>query len=99
MSIASDNLVFSEYGRNIYFLHCYGFCSIHEVSGKDIPVAFIMAPWVEKTWGYVKVLASINEKIVAVRQDNILATSFHPELMDDLPFNSYFAEMVADFKA
>lgn len=73
-------------------------CRIPEVSDVDIPLVFIRAPWVEKTWGNAKVLARINEKAVAVRQDNMLATSFHPELTDNLSFHNYFAAMVYDYE-
>lgn len=38
----------------------------------------------------VKVLCEVNDNIVAVRQDNMIATSFHPELTDDLTFLKYF---------
>lgn len=69
-------------------------CTIPEVSEKPIPLVFIRAPWVVKTKENVKVLATINEHIVAVRQENMLATSFHPEMTDDLSFHKYFAEMV-----
>jgi len=38
----------------------------------------------------VKVLCKVNSNVVAVRQDNMIATSFHPELTDDLTFLKYF---------
>ena len=44
---------------------------------------FIRAPWVEKVGAEVEVLAGIDEHPVMVRQGNILATSFHPELTGD----------------
>lgn len=69
-------------------------CIIPEVAEKPIPLVFIRAPWVVKTKESVKVLATISEHIVAVRQENMLATSFHPEMTDDLSFHKYFAEMV-----
>lgn len=87
--------------RNAYGSQLDSFCQscrIPEVSGVDIPLVFIRAPWVEKTWGNARVLARINERAVAVRQDNMLATSFHPELTDDLSFHNYFAAMVYDYE-
>ncbi|MDS1030037.1 pyridoxal 5'-phosphate synthase glutaminase subunit PdxT [Bacillota bacterium LX-D] len=69
-------------------------CKIPDVSDIEIPLVFIRAPWVEWLSKNVKVLAHINGKAIAVRQDNILATSFHPELTDDLSFHRYFAKMV-----
>lgn len=51
---------------------------------EPLRAVFIRAPWVE-SWGEgVEVLASIDGHPVAVRERNILACSFHPELTDDL---------------
>jgi pyridoxal 5'-phosphate synthase pdxT subunit len=63
---------------------------------------FIRAPLVTNISADVEVLARIpaqasatgQEQIVAVRQGNLLATSFHPEITPDLRFHQYFAEMV-----
>jgi 5'-phosphate synthase pdxT subunit len=55
---------------------------------------FIRAPLITKVWGTCDVLAKLDEKIVAARQDNFLALSFHPELTDDLRVHTYFLEMV-----
>jgi len=44
---------------------------------------FIRAPWVEDAGERVEVLAEVEGHPVAVRQDNILAVAFHPELTDD----------------
>jgi 5'-phosphate synthase pdxT subunit len=56
-----------------------------EVEGLDNPfhAVFIRAPWIEKVGSEVEVLASIDGHPVMVRQDEILATSFHPELTGD----------------
>jgi 5'-phosphate synthase pdxT subunit len=56
-----------------------------EVEGLDSPfhAVFIRAPWVEKVGSEVEVLASVGEHPVMVRQDRLLATSFHPELTGD----------------
>jgi 5'-phosphate synthase pdxT subunit len=55
------------------------------VSGLGGPfhAVFIRAPWVEKVGAEVEVLAAIEEHPVMVRQGNILASSFHPELTGD----------------
>jgi pyridoxal 5'-phosphate synthase pdxT subunit len=44
---------------------------------------FIRAPWVEEAGPEVEVLADIDGHPVAVRQDNILAVAFHPEIADE----------------
>lgn len=61
-----------------------------DVLGYDDPfhAVFIRAPWIEKIGAGVEVLASVvddaaQERPVFVRQGNILATSFHPELTGD----------------
>jgi len=51
--------------------------------GSPFPAVFIRAPWVEKVGSEVEVLASVGEHPVMVRQDRLLATSFHPELTGD----------------
>lgn len=67
----------------------------------DGPVraVFIRAPWVEEVGEAVEVLATVAEgpaagRIVAVRQGNLLATSFHPEITGDTRVHRLFVEMV-----
>lgn len=59
---------------------------------------FIRAPWVESVGSEVEVLAraEAGDRIVAVRQGSLLATSFHPELTGDVGVHSYFVEMVRE---
>jgi 5'-phosphate synthase pdxT subunit len=51
---------------------------------RPFPAVFIRAPWVAKVGGGVEVLATVDGHPVMVRQGNILATSFHPELTSDV---------------
>jgi len=55
---------------------------------------FIRAPWVEEVSDKVTVLATSHGHPVAVRQGNILATSFHPELTADHAVHRYFVEEI-----
>ena len=55
---------------------------------------FIRAPWVEEVGNDVEILASSHDHPVAVRQGNILATSFHPELTEDFAVHRYFVEQI-----
>ena len=56
---------------------------------------FIRAPFIESVGKGVQVLAQLDDgTIVAARQGNLLATSFHPELTDDARFHRYFLERV-----
>lgn len=56
-----------------------------DIDGLDEPfhAIFIRAPWIEKVGSEVEVLSAIGEHPVMVRQGQILATSFHPELTGD----------------
>jgi len=62
---------------------------------KPFPGVFIRAPIIEKANSGVEILATLTDgTIVAVRQDNIVASSFHPELTNDLRFHQYFLNIV-----
>jgi len=62
---------------------------------EPFPAVFIRAPWIEKVGDGVEVLASLPDGTsVAVRQGNLIATAFHPELTDDLRFHDYFLSIV-----
>ena len=63
---------------------------IKEVSENPLELVFIRAPFITEIKDNVKVLCEVNNNIVAVRQDNMIATSFHPELTSDLTFLKYF---------
>jgi len=61
---------------------------------KAYRAVFIRAPLIEKVGQGVQVLARLDDgTIVAARQDNMLVTSFHPELTEDLRFHKYFLNM------
>jgi 5'-phosphate synthase pdxT subunit len=69
------------------------------VDGDPVRAVFIRAPWVEEAGPDVEVLARADTgaaagKAVAVRQGNLLATSFHPEVTGDLRVHRLFVEMV-----
>lgn len=77
--------------RNAFGRQVDSFETEVDVAGLDAPVeaVFIRAPWIEKLGGSVDVLATVTDPVsgrdrpVVVRQGNILATSFHPELTSD----------------
>jgi 5'-phosphate synthase pdxT subunit len=66
---------------------------VEGVSEETIPLVFIRAPYAEKVNEGVKVLCKLDNKIVACRQNNTLATAFHPELTEDLTMHNYFYNM------
>ncbi|MFJ8851255.1 pyridoxal 5'-phosphate synthase glutaminase subunit PdxT [Streptomyces sp. NPDC102437] len=64
------------------------------IEGGPVEGVFIRAPWVESVGAQAKVVAEHDGHIVAVRQGNALATSFHPELTGDHRVHALFVEMV-----
>jgi 5'-phosphate synthase pdxT subunit len=73
--------------------------SLAGVDGGPLHAVFIRAPWVEETGTGVEVLGRVvggpaDGKIVAVRQGNVVATSFHPELTGDRRVHALFVDLV-----
>lgn len=84
----------NAYGRQLESFRCQTeFADVGEV-----PMVFIRAPGIESVGSGVKALAQVDGQIVAVRQNNILATAFHPELTDDIRVHKYFVDMIAGKK-
>lgn len=67
--------------------------SMPEVGAEPVPAVFIRAPVLISVGPEVRVLAQVKGQAVAVRQNNILGTSFHPELTPDTRLHSYFLNM------
>lgn len=69
--------------------------SSEEEKGKEFRAVFIRAPSIKRVEKGVEVLATLDDNaIVAVRQGNLLATAFHPELTEDTRFHRYFLNLV-----
>jgi len=68
------------------------------ITQPTIKAVFIRAPWVEQVGADVQVLAEVDidgsKHPVAVRQGNLLATSFHPELTGDNRIHKFFVEQI-----
>lgn len=60
----------------------------------EIPMVFIRAPYISRTFGAAQPLATVDGKVVAARQANLLVTAFHPELTADTRVHAYFLDMV-----
>ncbi|MBS5794477.1 MAG: pyridoxal 5'-phosphate synthase glutaminase subunit PdxT [Clostridiales bacterium] len=80
--------------RNAYGRQLGSFNTVSKFNNKEIPMTFIRAPYVEKANNDVEILSIVDNKIVAVRQNNQLATAFHPELTDCYDVHKYFINMV-----
>lgn len=63
--------------------------------GGPLRAVFIRAPWVEQHGDEVEVLAEVDGFPVAVRQGNILAVAFHPELTEDARLHALLVEAAA----
>ncbi len=63
-------------------------------SVETIRGVFIRAPYATRIGPNVEVLGIFNDKIVAVRDKNVLAIAFHPELTGDTSIHSYFVNMI-----
>ncbi|MCX7854940.1 MAG: pyridoxal 5'-phosphate synthase glutaminase subunit PdxT [Anaerolineae bacterium] len=64
------------------------------LSDPPFHAVFIRAPIIERVGAGVDVLASLEDgTAVAVRQGNLLATAFHPELTGDVRFHRYFLQL------
>jgi pyridoxal 5'-phosphate synthase pdxT subunit len=57
---------------------------------------FIRAPWVAEAGDDVEVLAEVDGHPVAVRQGNVLAVAFHPELTDDPRIHAWLVDRVRE---
>jgi pyridoxal 5'-phosphate synthase pdxT subunit len=78
-----------------------GTVDISDIEGGPFSAVFIRAPWVEEVGADVRVLGRVTGgsgagRIVAVRQQHLLATAFHPELTGDLRVHRYFVEMARE---
>jgi 5'-phosphate synthase pdxT subunit len=62
--------------------------------GAPLQAVFIRAPWVEEVGPEVEVLAEVDGHPVAVRQGNILAVAFHPELTEERRLHEWLVDRV-----
>ena len=91
--------------RNAFGRQVDSFESDITLSGLDgsdampLRAVFIRAPWVEQNGEHVAVLGTEQRtgRIVAVRQGQLLATAFHPELTPDRRIHELFADIVKDY--
>jgi len=70
--------------------------SLEPIGISSFQGVFIRAPAILTSGSNVEVLSKFNEKIIAVKQGNILATSFHPELTQDISLHKHFVEMIKE---
>ena len=80
--------------RNAYGRQLGSFYTEAECKGVgQIPMTFIRGPIISSVGEGVEILATVDNQIVAAQEKNMLVTSFHPELNDDVRLHQYFIEM------
>lgn len=87
--------------RNSFGRQCESFEANVEMKSINIPKfngVFIRAPTIIEVGDNVETISKFNDEIVAVKQGNILGTSFHPELTSDISLHKYFINMAKQTK-
>jgi len=80
--------------RNAYGRQLGSFFTESEFKGLGvIPMTFIRAPYISSVGKKVEILSEVDGNVVAAKENNILVTSYHPELNDDLKVHEFFIEM------
>ena len=80
--------------RNAYGRQLGSFFTESEFKGVGvIPMTFIRAPYISSVGKNVEILSEVNGNVVAAKENNILVTSYHPELNDNLRVHEFFVEM------
>lgn len=80
----------NAYGRQLGSFNTSGkFGSLN-----DVPMTFIRAPLIESVSENIEILSQVDNHIVAAKQDNMVVTSFHPELTDDIRIHNFFLDLI-----
>lgn len=80
--------------RNAYGRQLGSFFTESEFKGLGvIPMTFIRAPYISSVGKKVEILSEVDGNVVAAKENNILVTSYHPELNDNLKVHEFFIEM------
>jgi len=88
----------NAFGRQVDSFECD--LDIPAISGGPVRAIFIRAPFITAIRGEAKMLAALESgEIVMVRQGNLLAAAFHPELTDDIRVHEYFVKIAVAGRA
>jgi pyridoxal 5'-phosphate synthase pdxT subunit len=82
--------------RNAFGRQLHSFETNLDYEGAPLRAVFIRAPWVDDHGPEVEVLAEVEGHPVAVRQRNILAVAFHPELTGDRRVHEWLVDQVRE---
>jgi 5'-phosphate synthase pdxT subunit len=84
----------NAFGRQVDSFELDLDCPFLKPQKPDYHATFIRAPVIKRVFGQAEALLTLPDgRIIAAQQGHLLATSFHPELTDDLRFHRYFLEM------
>lgn len=87
----------NAFGRQLHSFECD--LRVEGLGQEPLRAVFIRAPWVEEHGPGVEILAELDGHPVAVRDANILAVAFHPELTDDSRLHALFMAMCSRVSA
>jgi pyridoxal 5'-phosphate synthase pdxT subunit len=82
----------NAFGRQVDSFECD--LTISELGPEPLRAVFIRAPYVVQVHNDARIMAMIDDRIVLVRQNHLLAAAFHPELTEDTRIHDMFIDMV-----
>lgn len=93
-------LIDAKVRRNAFGRQKESFETNIEIPGlaRPFPAVFIRAPAYERTWGKAEVLSTLKDQVVLARQENVLASAFHPELTNDFRVHRMFLDLFGLFR-
>ena len=94
LALADISVKRNDYGRQIDSFEAD--LSIKDIG--DFKGVFIRAPIIKSFYNGAEILAEYKNNPVMMRQDNLLITTFHPELTNDTRVHEYFLSMAAEHK-
>lgn len=87
-----------EIKRNAYGRQLSSFVTNANIDGiGEFPMVFIRAPYISSVSENVRILATVDEHIVAVQYKNQIGMSFHPELTSDIRIHKYFLDIAKEY--
>jgi 5'-phosphate synthase pdxT subunit len=84
----------NAFGRQLRSFECD--LEVSGISGGPLHAVFIRAPWVSGRGEEVEVLATLDDHPVAVRQKNVVAVAFHPELAGESRLHQFVLGLNGD---
>ena len=94
LNLADISIKRNDYGRQIDSFEAE--LSIREIG--NFKGVFIRAPVIKRFYNGTEILAEHNKFPVMAKQNNILITTFHPELTNDARVHQYFLDMAREYK-